>query len=112
MQLVLLVKASSSIDSCLLTWVGLLLEPQLSMSTMISLVIALVVSTKSRHIEIQHHYIRQLSARSVIRLEYVASAAMRANALTKVLPKAKFIQERDNMLNCCVCSFRSTWCFF
>ena len=67
--------------------------------TMISLVIAPVVSTKSRHIEIQHHYIRQLSARSMIRLEYVASAVMRANVLTKVLPKAKFLRERDCLFN-------------
>jgi hypothetical protein len=72
--------------------------------TMISLVIAPVVSTKSRHIEIQHHYIRQLSARSVIRLVYVASAAMRANVLTKVLAKGKFFQERAGLFNSGVCS--------
>jgi len=67
--------------------------------TMISLVVAPVVSTKSRHIEIQHHYIRQLSARSLIRLEYVASSVMRANVLTKVLTKVKFLKERDCMFN-------------
>jgi len=71
--------------------------------TMISLVVAPVVSTKSRHIEIQHHYIRQLSARSVIRLEYVASALMRANVLTKVLARARFLKERNDMFNCAAC---------
>ena len=70
---------------------------------MISLVVAPVVSTKSRHIEIQHHYIRQLSARSVIRLEYVASALMRANVLTKVLARARFLKERNDMFNCAAC---------
>jgi hypothetical protein len=76
--------------------------------TMISLVIAPVVSTKSRHIEIQHHYIRQLSSRSIICLKYVASAQMRANVLTKVLSKARFLLERDCMFNRVAFSSTST----
>lgn len=68
--------------------------------TMLSLVIAPVVSTKSRHIEIHHHFIRQLSARGILRLQYVSSDQMRANVLTKVLPRVKFLFERDLLFNC------------
>ena len=75
---------------------------------MISLVVAPVVSTKSRHIEIQHHYIRQLSARAIICLKYVASVQMRANVLTKLLPKARFLLERDRMFNRVAFSVSST----
>ena len=67
--------------------------------TMLSLVIAPVVSAKSRHIEIQHHYIRQLSARGFIGLKYVSSDHMRANVLTKILPRTKFLLERDLLFN-------------
>ena len=80
--------------------------------TMISLVIAPVISTKSRHIEIQHHYIRQLSSRAIICLKYVSSALMRANVLTKVLPKARFLLERDCMFNrVAFSSSSSKFCF-
>ena len=67
--------------------------------TMLSLVIAPVVSTKSRHIEIHHHYIRQLSARGLIALQYVASSLMRANVLTKILTRIKFHAERASLFN-------------
>ena len=67
--------------------------------TMLSLVIAPVVSTKSRHIEIHHHFIRQLSSRGFITLKYVSSDHMRANVLTKILPRIKFLHERNLLFN-------------
>jgi len=67
--------------------------------SMILLVVAPVVSAKSRYIEIQHHYIGQLRVRSLIRLEYVASSVMRDNFSTKVLTEVKFWKERDCMFN-------------
>jgi hypothetical protein len=67
--------------------------------TMVSLVIAPVVSTRSRHIEVHHPYIRQHSARQFICLLYVPSADMRANVLTKLLPRMQFIAERDVMFH-------------
>ena len=70
--------------------------------TMLSLVIAPVVSIRSRHIEIHHHYIRQLSSKGFLRLQYVPSSQMRANVLTKVLPRLKFLLERDLLFNCAV----------
>jgi hypothetical protein len=67
--------------------------------TMLSLVVAPVVSTKSRHIEISHHYIRQLSARGFITLQYVASHLMRENVLTKILARVRFLAERSPLFN-------------
>eukprot|EP01036_Dinobryon_divergens_P034582 gene34582-44708_t len=55
--------------------------------TMISLVTAPQVSTKSRHIEIVHHHIRQLSSRGLVRLQHVPASQMRADILTKILPR-------------------------
>ena len=66
---------------------------------MVSLVVAPQVSSRSRHIEIHHHYIRQLSARGVIVVRYVPAVQMRANVLTKVLPKMQFLRERDGLFN-------------
>ena len=66
---------------------------------MVSLVIAPAVSSRSRHIEVHHHYIRQLSARQYLRLIYVPSADMRANVLTKLLARLQFLAERDVMFN-------------
>ena len=68
--------------------------------TVLSLFIAPVVSVRSRHIEIHHHYIRQLSSRGILRLQYVPSGQMRANVLTKVLPRIKFLLERNLLFNC------------
>jgi hypothetical protein len=100
MRLAQFVRMLCFITSFSLIWVGLLLVPLLFMLiTMISLVVAPVVSVKSRHIEIQYHYIRQLSARSLIRLEYFASPVIRVNVLTKVFKNVKFLKERDCMFN-------------
>ena len=69
--------------------------------TMISLVEAPQVSVKSRHIEQQYHYIRQLNADRFISLIHVPAAEMRANVMTKVLPRARFLKERDDLFQRC-----------
>ena len=65
--------------------------------TMISLVRAPQVPVKSRHIEQQHHYIRLLHEQKIIDLVHVPAPLMRANLLSKYLPPASFIRERDCM---------------
>ena len=65
--------------------------------TMISLVSAPQVQVKSRHIEQQHHNVRFFHEQKTIDLVYVLALLMRANLLSKYLPPAFFIRERDCM---------------
>ena len=67
--------------------------------TAISLINAPQVSRKSRHIEITFHFIRELAARKTLVVAYVPTKKMRANVLTKYLPKAVFLFERDMLFN-------------
>jgi hypothetical protein len=68
--------------------------------TAINLVNAPEVTRKCKHIEVKHHFIRQLVARKTMRVVYVNSADMRADVLTKYLPRAMFLRLRDKLLNC------------
>ena len=65
---------------------------------MTSLVKAPKVSVKSRHIEQQCHYIRQLNAEGRLTLIHVPAAEMRTNLMTKVLPCAQFMKKHDGLL--------------
>ena len=67
--------------------------------TAISLVRAPEVTRKSRHIVVKHHYIRQLHQRELIRMVHVKSTDMRANVLTKFLPRLQYHRERDLLFN-------------
>ena len=67
--------------------------------TTVSLTQSPSVSSKMRHVEQRHHYIRHLHGRSVIQLVYVPASQMRANILTKVLPRGLFLTERAMLLN-------------
>ena len=67
--------------------------------TAINLAEAPEVSRKSRHIEVKHHYIRQLSARKLIQLFHVSSDSMRADILTKYIPRVSYHRKRDILLN-------------
>ena len=67
--------------------------------TAINLVVAPEVTRKSRHIAVKHHYIRQLSARDIIKCIYVPSGDMRADVMTKYLARIHFIRRRDILLN-------------
>ena len=50
---------------------------------MISLVIFPQISARSRHIELVHHFIRQLHARDILFLVHVPVKDMRADVLTE-----------------------------
>ena len=67
--------------------------------TCIKLVEAPQVSVKSRHILVQYHYIREFQERKIIRVEHVYACDMRADLLTKVLPKQQFLKARDQVFN-------------
>ena len=68
--------------------------------TAISLVTAPQVSKKSLWLNVRHHFIRELYDQKVIVMDYVPSARMRANVLTKYLPCAAFLRERAVLFNC------------
>ena len=54
--------------------------------------------SKIRHIKIDYHYIRQLIAERVIRLEPCNTKKMVADIFTKALPKDQFVYLRDRLL--------------
>ena len=67
--------------------------------TTVSLTQSPAVSSKMRHVEQRHHYIRHLHGKSVVHLVYIPGSQMRANVLTKVLPRGLYLQERSRLLN-------------
>jgi hypothetical protein len=67
--------------------------------TALSLAVAPEVSKKSKHIFIKHHNIRWLVSIDVVSLKYVPTKQMRANVLTKALPRTMFLLERDVLFN-------------
>ena len=52
-------------------------------------------SSRSKHIDIRHHFIRQSIARNLIQLKHVCSENQEADLLTKVLPISKFETARE-----------------
>jgi hypothetical protein len=60
-----------------------------------------VISTKSKHIDIQHHFVRERVARGEIKFEYVSTEEQAADIFTKALPEPKFHKFRQ-MLGVCV----------
>jgi hypothetical protein len=57
------------------------------------------VPRKSKHIEVVYHYIRQLVNRKCMCLKLVSSSNMRADILTKILPRSSFRRQRAFLLN-------------
>ncbi|KAJ4807357.1 polyprotein [Rhynchospora pubera] len=49
---------------------------------------------RSKHIDIKHHFIRELVANGTIELEYVPTAEQKADILTKALPVSEFLTMR------------------
>ena len=67
--------------------------------TCIKLVEAMQVPVKSRHIEFMYHYIRKMQSDGRIKVVHVYAAQMRADILTKVLPRASFLRARACLFN-------------
>ena len=61
-----------------------------------------VFHNRSKHIEIQFHYIRDMVNRGVIQLEYICTNEQTANIFTKPLAKVKlkYFREKLGMINC------------
>jgi hypothetical protein len=61
------------------------------------LVANLEFHARSKHIDVQYHYIRELVENGTVKLEYIRTAEMAVDCLTKPLKKAQY-QVNLNML--------------
>ncbi|GLI66446.1 hypothetical protein VaNZ11_010251, partial [Volvox africanus] len=56
-----------------------------------------ITSPRSKHIDVQHHLVRERVASGEVALKYCCTEKMVADALTKALPEAKFTWCRREM---------------
>ena len=61
---------------------------------------SVICSSKTRHIKLEHHYIRQQVREKEVELEYCPTSEMVADILTKALPKDQFRKLRGILLGC------------
>ncbi len=59
---------------------------------------SVLCSSESRHIRLDHHYIRQQVSNKEIELKYCPTSDMIADILTKALPKDQFLKLRNILL--------------
>jgi hypothetical protein len=52
---------------------------------------------RTKHVDIQHHFVREKVEGGEVSLEYTPTGVMVADCLTKALPKEKFLQHRASM---------------
>jgi len=71
----------------------------LDSNTAINLAHAPFVTKKSRHIERDHHYMRDLTDRKKVKPTHVPARDQRADVMSKYLPRAPFFRGRDGLLN-------------
>lgn len=52
---------------------------------------------RAKHIDVQHHFIRERVARGEVKVRYIATKSMVADVLTKALPKPQHEQFSKSM---------------
>ena len=56
-------------------------------------------SQNSKHIDVRHHFLRELVSEQIIRVEYIKSSQQHAEVLTKPLPVGSFRYHRNALMN-------------
>ena len=56
----------------------------------VQMLVNLVFHNKSKHIEIQYHFIRDMVQKGAVELQYIPTNDQTADVLTKPLPRVKF----------------------
>ena len=51
--------------------------------------------SRTKHIGIQHHYVREMQEEGKVNLKFIPTHKQVADGLTKALPKDRFLQFRD-----------------
>jgi len=51
----------------------------------------------TKHIDMQHHFVREMVEGGEVSLEYTPTGVMVADCLTKALPREQFVQQRASM---------------
>jgi len=54
-----------------------------------------VFNTRSKHIELMYHFIKEMVSKKEIQLEFINTCDQLANILTKVVPAEKFQQFKE-----------------
>ena len=54
--------------------------------------------SRTKHVDIKYHLIRNLHEEGIIELKYVPTNQMVADIMTKPLPKADFLKHRSKLL--------------
>ena len=57
-----------------------------------------ISSSNSKHIDVRHHFLRELVENEKITVEHVSSEDQHADILTKALPSVAFIAHRNFLL--------------
>ena len=60
----------------------------------------LVQHSRTKHIDIRHHFIRELIENKIVALEYVETGKQLANIFTKALDFVKFVSVRKALRIC------------
>ncbi|CAB1113983.1 unnamed protein product [Ectocarpus sp. CCAP 1310/34] len=58
-----------------------------------------VSNSNSKHINVRHHFLRQLADEKEVEIIHVASKNQHADFLTKALPEREFVSHRDYVMN-------------
>ncbi|CAB1111699.1 unnamed protein product [Ectocarpus sp. CCAP 1310/34] len=58
-----------------------------------------ISNSNSKHIDVRHHFLRQLVDEKEVEVIHVASKYQHADFLTKALPEREFVSHRDDVMN-------------